>query len=241
MTVNLDRNPIAGSPISAIVPAFQAAAEIASVVESLAGELDKLKRNYEVLVIDDASTDNTAARAEELTKRFPKLRLVRNEASLGYGPTLSKGIATAQHPLLFAFPADGSVKATALPKMLAAIDEVDIVCGVRQPHPSGAARNVGWLAYFLFGLWLHDVSCPVRLYRRTVFDRLPIQSKGTFAEVEILAKANFLESLMVEVEVEWQATAASKWPSVGGDARRLFLYPKFIYSAKSEQAPQATT
>jgi glycosyltransferase involved in cell wall biosynthesis len=240
MTVNLDRTPIAKSPISAVLPAFQAEKEITGNLESLIAELGKLDRDYEVIVIDDASSDGTAARVEELTKRFPKLRLVRSESALGYGPTLSKGLTTAQHPLIFTFAADGSVKAHALPKMLEAIDEVDIVCGVRKPHPGGPAQNVGWLAYFLFGLWLHDVSCPVRLYRRTVFDRLPIQSKGTFAEAEILAKANFLEALMVEVEVEWQATAASKWPSVSGDARRLFLYPKFISPAKTEPTPQPT-
>lgn len=239
MTVNLERSPIATSPISAVLPAFQAGETITAVAESLVAELDKLRRDYELLIIDDASTDGTAARVEELTRHFAKLRHVRSETSLGYGPTLSQGIAAAQHPLIFTFPADGSVASAALPKMLAAIDQVDIVCGVRKPTPD-SARNVGWLAYFLFGLWLHDVTSPVRLYRRTVFERLPVQSKGSFAEVEILAKGNFLECLMVEVEIECQPPAASPWPSVSGDARRLFLHPRFISPAKPEPAATAT-
>src|SRR5262249_56088364 len=52
------------------------------------------------------------------------------------------------------------------------------------------------LARVLFGLRSQDVNCPFRLYRREVFDRIPVQSDGDFANVEVLAKANFLGSLL---------------------------------------------
>jgi hypothetical protein len=173
---------------------------------------------------------------EELAQRFVRLRLLRNDSSPGYGPTLSRGIAAAQFPLVFTFPADGSCKADALGKMLAAIDEVDIVCGIRNLRPSRQAGK--WFALFLLGLSLKDVTCPVRLYRRPVFERLTIQSKGAFAEVEILAKANFMEALMSEVEIEYQPGAVNQWPAASGDARRLFFHPRF--GAPAANAPAAT-
>ncbi len=225
MTINLERPLIADSPVSVVVLAYQAEAEITTVLEPLLSELEKLKRDYEVLVVDDASSDGTAGSVEALAQRFRRVQLLRNETSHGYGTSLSRGISAAQYPLIFTFPADRSCKAGALAAMLGAIDQVDIVCGVRKPR---AAEESGrWLAFFLFGLSLKDVTCPVKLYRRTVFERLPIQSKGTFAEVEILAKANFMESLMSEMDVECEPTKGSKWPKVSGDARRLFFHPRF--------------
>ena len=61
-----------------------------------------------------------------------------------------------------------------------------------------AARSAGCLARILFGLRYHDVACPFRLFRRDILARIPIQSDGPFAHVELLAKANFLGCLMGE-------------------------------------------
>jgi hypothetical protein len=69
----------------------------------------------------------------------------------------------------------------------------------RLPGWLGWRGRAGWLfARVLFGIRYHDVSCPVRLIRRDVFARIPIQSDGSFVHVEVLAKANFLGCLMAE-------------------------------------------
>jgi glycosyltransferase involved in cell wall biosynthesis len=63
----------------------------------------------------------------------------------------------------------------------------------------GWRRHLGWLAArLLFGLRYHDVACPFRLLRRDILARIPIQSHGSFAHVELIAKANFLECLLGE-------------------------------------------
>jgi glycosyltransferase involved in cell wall biosynthesis len=71
-----------------------------------------------------------------------------------------------------------------------------------------------WAAYLrtrlLFGVRVRDVCCPFRLYRREVFDRLPIQSDGAFAHVEVLAKANFLGRVMTETAVRHQPPAGPR-------------------------------
>src|SRR5204863_8327961 len=61
-----------------------------------------------------------------------------------------------------------------------------------------------WLARWVFGVRVHDVECAFRLFRRSVLARMPIQSHGPFAQVEILAKANFLGCWMFEVPVSYQ-------------------------------------
>lgn len=228
MAFSWDRSPISTRPISVVIPAYQAAGGITAVAEALVPTLDKLARDYEVLVVDDGSADGTSGKVEELSKRFHRVRLIRHDQPQGYGVALADGLKAAQYPLIFTLPADASCKPDVLCKFLEVVNDVDIVCGVRTPRPAGAGKVQSWIAYLMFGLRILDSTCPVRLYRRGVFDLLPIQAKGTFADVEILAKANFLECLMTEVDIDWQLPAEpSPWKPIAGDQRRVFLHPRF--------------
>jgi hypothetical protein len=86
-----------------------------------------------------------------------------------------------------------------------------------------------WTARWLFGLRVVDPECPFRLVRREVFERLPIQSGGSFAQVEMLAKANHLSCLFAEEPVAWTAPAEpmSDAISFGQDAWLVFRDPDF--------------
>ncbi len=93
---------------------------------------------------------------------------------------------------------------------------------------SGQARRLG--ARLFFGVRLRDVECPFRLYRRSIFERIPIQSNGGFAQVEILAKANFLGCIMCEEEVPHRPRprwAAEPFRRLVHEARRVLSNPDF--------------
>jgi glycosyltransferase involved in cell wall biosynthesis len=228
MTVTWERPPIATSPISVILPAFQAEKHLAAVLPALVQQLEDGKREYEVILINDGSTDGTRAIADEWAGKNASIKCLHHESPQGYGVALRAGLAAARHPLLFTMPADGAYRAQDLPRMLEVIDQVDVVCGCRQGRPWLKTQWHGWLAFLGFGLWLKDVGCPVRLYRKSIFPRIPVQSKGRFADVEILAKANFLNCLLTEVEVGWQP-AETPLPrgAVLADALRVFTRPDF--------------
>src|SRR5207244_7261644 len=83
-----------------------------------------------------------------------------------------------------------------------------VVCGLTLEPP---VAWLGWraagrraLARWLFGVRVQDVECAFRLFRRSIFARIPIQSEGAFVQAEILAKANFLSCWMTEVPVPHQ-------------------------------------
>jgi glycosyltransferase involved in cell wall biosynthesis len=107
-------------------------------------------------------------------------------------------------------------------------------------------RSVGefWLARLLFGLRMHDVGSGFILCRREVFERLPIQSDGDFAGLEILAKANFLACAMTEVPVTHRPTtrarASRTWWK---EFRHVFLHPEFApapsFASRECQQPKA--
>jgi glycosyltransferase involved in cell wall biosynthesis len=99
---------------------------------------------------------------------------------------------------------------------------------------------LGWQAWrahvrsrVLFGLRVRDVYCPFRLYRREIFERIPIQSDGEFAQVEVLAKANFLGSVMTETPVRHQPPAETPGETAAArrqeraDFWRVFGHPDF--------------
>jgi glycosyltransferase involved in cell wall biosynthesis len=93
---------------------------------------------------------------------------------------------------------------------------------------SGHARRL--LARILFAVRLHDVDCAFRLFRRHIFNRIPVQADGRFVHVEILAKANFLGYVMAEEPVPHQPRAgwaAEPWRQTLRAVRRLLSDPDF--------------
>jgi len=85
------------------------------------------------------------------------------------------------------------------------------------------------VARLLFGVRLADVNCPFRLFRRSIFSRIPIQSQGPFVHVEILAKANFLGCYMTDEVPLAHRPRAEERPrkAIWGDASRVFFHPSF--------------
>lgn len=269
------RPPIATSPVSLILLAHDATADLDDVVRAWAKQLAALRRPYELILVDDFSGDNTPAQAEALARQLPQLRVLRQESRQGLGAALRTGIAAAQHPLLCCVPCDWQYAPSDFPKLLELIDQADLVTGLRAGGPSpwwlralGAVQRVlarvfvgvvmapasgwrgwaawrrRWVARWLFGVRLHDPECAFRLFRRSVFDNLPIQTDSDFALIEVLAKANFLGCLMAEVEVSHRplpsGAALHKDGRPGwrrGDVSRLFHDPRFGPAPPVRAAP----
>lgn len=207
-----ERTAIAQEPVSIVVLADQATADsLKDTLQDLQKELSLLKRNeYEIVIPVTSAQEGSLQGAVEAGG---KARLVVDEkVSQGVGSALRVGIEQARQPLLFVLPV--GFPASSLALALKEIDLVDIVCGVRQSKQAGWQRRQFFSkAYQLFGLWMQDPECPVKLFRSEIFKKMPIQSQGSFVFVEILAKANFQSRLMTEVVFdgpEFQATEVKK-------------------------------
>jgi hypothetical protein len=86
-----------------------------------------------------------------------------------------------------------------------------------------------WMARWIFGLRVNDPECPFRLARREIVQRIPMQSKGSFAQIEMLAKANHLNCLIAEEPVTWTPppAPATEATAFAEDAWRVFRDPDF--------------
>src|SRR5216110_3456421 len=96
-----DRPRVSKEPISALLPAFNQAAGLEPIAESWHRALEKLDRPFEILIVNDASTDATADVAAKLAARHPAVRVLTHERRRGFGASLRSGLAAAQHPLVF--------------------------------------------------------------------------------------------------------------------------------------------
>ncbi len=262
---------IAGESLSVVLLADNDGAHLDSVVAAWVTCCNGLNREYEIILVDDGSTDQTVQLSTPLKDRHNRVKVVRHDTRLGEGAALKSGLAVARFPLLLYAVCDPAYPPTYAARLLAEIDKVHVISGYRAGHPVPAvaafcgwllslfSRIVlgsplsplpGWLGWqrhlgrllvrIVFAVRNQDVGCPYRLCRREIFARMPVQSKGTFAHVELLAKANFLGCLLGE-EVP---LGDYKQPllldrrrrdpvgRVFAEAFRLFQNPKFVAPAQ---------
>lgn len=252
------RPPIATAALSVILPACNVGPTVKTVLHSWIAYLDSLQRDYEIILVDDGSTDGTATEAEALAQDKPNLHVLKHSQQRGFGAALRTGLAAAKQPLLCYAACDPLYRPAELAKLLEGIDQVDLVSGYRGGRPMPTPLRVagflwrclvrvlfgiplppsqGWLgaqleAYQLlirigYGVRIHDIDSPFKLFRRSIFARLPLQSDGHFVHAEILAKATFLGCLLndepvLDVAATWQADP-KRWT----EARQVFRYPDF--------------
>ncbi|MGF1582706.1 MAG: glycosyltransferase family 2 protein [Gemmataceae bacterium] len=135
MTDIFHRDPIADSPISVVLLAYNAEQFVTSVLKKWRKTLDSLEREYEIIVVDDGSSDETTVKVEEFVTKNPNVRILKHDKHQGVGTTLKTGLAEARHPLVCYCPCDEAYVTKDLKTLLQDIDQVDVVVGQRQVHP----------------------------------------------------------------------------------------------------------
>lgn len=197
-------------PISLTVffPTFN---EEANIVQTITQTIYILQhspyiRNYEVLIIDDGSTDDTPLLAEKLSKRYSHVKVVTHQRNLGYGATLKTGLAHATKEYIFFTDADLQFDITELQNLLVHLPTYDSVIGYRAPRRDPFMRLVnarGWniLNRILFGLRIRDIDCAFKLFKHDIIQRIHLESNGAMINAEILIRLRQLRVPIKEVPV----------------------------------------
>jgi glycosyltransferase involved in cell wall biosynthesis len=181
--------------LSAFFPAFNEAENIARTVELARDALEGAGvRVFELIVVNDGSTDRTGAIAEELAASDPRVRVVHHERNRGYGAALRTGFATSAYPWVFWTDGDGQFDVREIGTLFALAADADLVAGYRLRRADHFGRRVNgalWSALLRATLGLHarDVDCAFKLLRRSCLDRIPpLQSDGALVSAELLVK-----------------------------------------------------
>ncbi len=193
--------------ITAFFPAFNDAGSIGEVVSKAAGILSELTADYEIIVVNDGSTDETARVLSELAAEFPCLKVIEHERNRGYGAALRTGFASATKELVFYTDGDGQYDVAELKLLLPLLQSgISVVNGYKISRSDSWYRVVLGRCYqitmkWLFGLRVRDVDCDFRLFRRSAIQSIELNSDSGVICVEMMKRLQEAGFQMVEVPV----------------------------------------
>ena len=193
--------------IAAFFPAFNDEATITQMVTDALAVLSTLTDDYEVLVIDDGSTDGTAAVADELARRLPSVRVVHHPENRGYGAALASGFRDVRKDLVFYTDGDGQYDVRELARLVPLMtDGVAVVNGYKAVRADARHRVVlgeiyKRLARWLFRLPIRDVDCDFRLLRREAIQGIELESASGVVCTEMIYKLRRAGCRFAEVQV----------------------------------------
>ncbi|RJP28997.1 MAG: glycosyltransferase family 2 protein [Candidatus Omnitrophota bacterium] len=180
--------------LSCFFPCFNDAGSIASMVVIMDKVARQVSDDYEIIVVDDCSTDNSRVVLEELCKKYTALRLIYHERNEGYGGALRSGIYSSKKEFIFYTDGDFQYDVTELNNLISCLGPgVDIVNGYKLSRSDSLSRKVigGIYQYtmkLMFGFKIRDVDCDFRLMRRSIFDKIKLRYNSGVICVEMIKK-----------------------------------------------------
>lgn len=192
--------------ITVVIPVFNEESNFPIMVENLTGALSALGSDYEIIFINDGSTDGTADRLHEACRRDPHLKGIHFRRNYGQTAAMQAGFTYAQGEVIVAMDGDLQNDPADIGKLVAKLDEgFDLVSGWRkdrQDHPirrNLLSRVANGLISWATGVRLHDYGCSLKAYRREVLEGIALYGEmhrfipvyaywngGRIAEVPVL-------------------------------------------------------
>ena len=213
--------------LSYFFPAHDEAENIEPLVEEALVELKRLAERFEIVCVDDGSTDGTAEIADRLVSAHPDVvRVVHHDANLGYGSAVRSGLAAARFPLVCFTDGDRQFRIADLALLLRRMDDADdppdVVAGYRLERADSPARLAYARIYraclrVFFGLRVRDPDCACKLFRREVLEGVRVVSGGAFLSAELLIKIDAEGGTIVEQGVPHYPRPAGR--ASGADPR----------------------
>jgi len=193
--------------LTAFFPAYNDQHTIENIVRTASAEMRKVTDNFEVLVVDDGSKDQTGAILDRLSAELPFLRVIHHPKNLGYGAALITGFTNAKKDLIFYTDGDGQYDVREMHNLFAQLKpNIDLVNGYKVKRADAWYRILIGTAYrramrLVFRLQIRDVDCDFRLFRRYIFETISLESRSGVICVEMAKKFERAGFRMVEIPV----------------------------------------
>lgn len=218
--------PSRAAALSYFFPAHNEAENVGALIAEALSVLPELAECFEIIAIDDGSSDGTGELADRLADAHPDLvRVVHHAARRGYGGALRSGFRAARYPLVCYTDGDRQFRVADLRRLLERLERdpsTDVVVGYRLRRADATLRLVYARAYRLclrlfFGLRVRDVDCACKLFRRDALAGVRLESRGAFLSAELLIKLGARGRGITEVGVPHHPRTAGR--ATGADPR----------------------
>lgn len=180
--------------LSVLMPAYNEQEVLPMALEEAVTALEDLCETWEIVVVDDGSTDGTPAILDQWTAKDPRIRAVTQEQNRGYSQALIRGFAECRFEAIFYTDADAQFDLHDIAELYPQLAEYDMVTGYRIGRQDRWIRFVTSGVYnrlqgSMLGLRVRDVNCAFKLFRRSFFDKVELSSDGFLIDAELYARA----------------------------------------------------
>ncbi|MBC8549416.1 MAG: glycosyltransferase family 2 protein [Nitrospira sp.] len=223
--------------LSVFFPCFNEKDNIQTLITTADNYLSGISNDYEIIIVDDGSSDGTYEEAIKLSETVPTLRVVQHEANRGYGAALRTGFDTAQKDFIFFTDGDNQFDISEISKFLPYIADYDIVAGFRIKRNDNLirwlnSRSFQLLVQVLFGLQIKDMNCAFKIFKKHIIKESPLKSTGAMINAELLIRAMKKGASMKEIGVNHYPR---QWGSqTGANITVIIRAFKELFSLRSE-------
>lgn len=212
--------------LTVVLPVYNEEKIIERSLRSLAATLQEGGIDYEILVVDDGSTDKTRGILSDLSGDITGLKILRHSKNQGLGGALQYGFSEASKPLIFYTDADMPFKYSEILQALLVLESSgsDIIAGFRKNRErEGFFRRICSRSYNLcvrsmYGVQLHDINCAFKLIRSDALRKIDLKAKGSFIDAEFVIKASYAGFRIREFALEY-------FPRDDNDSRLFRIFP----------------
>ncbi len=200
--------PKVSSPISLVLPMYNEAAVVDATLSLALAQLERDFADFEIVVADDCSTDDSVAGVKRWVERDPRVKLVRLARNQRFGGALRAGLSAGAKEFLVYMDFDLPVSLESLPKLLESFADADVLTG----FSADETKHVDWkhvvisvgyntMVRTLFGLRLRDINFGFKALRRSVWERMTTHSRSPFVDAELFIRAERLGSRIKQIPV----------------------------------------
>jgi glycosyltransferase involved in cell wall biosynthesis len=181
--------------LSVFFPAYNEEVNIEKTVRQAKKILLKVANKWEILIINDGSTDKTGQVAAKLRREDKRIDAINHPINQGYGAALKSGFSNARYPWVAFTDSDGQFNFSEIKKFLPLMKNSDLILGYRLNRADSFLRKIytfvwGKIPVVLWGLRVRDYSCGFKLIKKKVFDAVqPLVGEEKVTQIEMLVKA----------------------------------------------------
>lgn len=202
--------------LSIFFPFWNEQENLERVINKAIPVANKVAKKWEIIMVDDGSSDNTLQMMKDIAKKDNRLVVTAHDVNRGYGAALKTGFSRAKYKYIVFNDGDGQFDFSEIIKFMEKIDNSDMVVGFRKKRHDHPFRHLLMLLlkiwdYVFFGFRFKDIDCGFKLFKKEALTKiLPLTSEGAMITTEILARAKKAKLRILEVEVH-------HYPRIYGD------------------------
>jgi len=181
--------------VSFVFPMYNEAENIGLTVNRASALAADMADDYEIVIVDDASTDGSGAVADSLAAADPRIKSIMLGRNTKFGGALKEGLRTASKEVVIYTDSDFPAKEDDIKKACGLLDGADVVTAYSLVIKDASLKRIlmskayNFLVRLLFGLQLRDINSGLKIYRRKVLEGLELGSRSPFIDVEIFVEA----------------------------------------------------